>query len=134
MFCDKNSKLSITGFEFQGGICAQNLKIPLKRIPSALDSHPEKFSFFLKFLFLSKETPHFQKIRRFSCNAGSFLLSIVISYCHFEVIAFQFYLELNAAQSENSNLNCGRLRILLIFGKIIGYLCKIIVDLKSIIC
>ena len=65
--------LYMSGLEFQGGIRAQNLEIPSKRITRVGDSHSEKFLIFWKLLLLWNEMPRLQKIWRFSCNAWQFL-------------------------------------------------------------
>ena len=64
--------------------------------------------------------------------SDNFFVSVLISYCQSEVIVFLFYQELNTIPSENSELSCKILHILLVFDKIVVYLHKIIVDLINI--
>ena len=104
----------------------------VEKIARVRDSRPEKFSVFRKFLLLRNETPRFRKIRRFSCNNEHFL-SVRGNFL-LEVIVFRFYQELNAVRSQNSELSWGKSHVFLIFGEIIVYLRKAIVDLKNNNC
>ena len=71
-------------------------------------------------------------LKNICVTLGNFLIIGVISYCRSEVIIFQFYQEMKAVQSENSELSHGISCILLVFNKVIVYL-HIILDIKSII-
>ena len=120
-----------------GGIRALNLEIPSKWIVWAGDSRPKKFSAFWKFLLLWNETPRFRKIRQFSCNAGQFFSlcdNFLLQNCRLEVYVFQFYQELNAVRSKISELSRRISHILPVFGEIIVYIRKMIVDFKNINC
>ena len=71
------------------------------------------------------------KFTDFRGTSDNFLVSIGISYWQSE---FLFYLELNAVQCEKAELSQGISRILPIFGEIIMYQWKIIVNLNNMYC
>ena len=116
-----------------GRIHPQNLKIPSKK-SWGRETPALKNPVFWKLLFLRNKTSHFRKICWFSLTLDSFLVSVVISYCRLEVTVFQSYQKLNAVRSKNLELSCGISHILLVFGEITVYLCKMIMDLKNINC
>ena len=88
--------------------------------PRKILGFPEIFAFI-------KRNSCFRKIRRFSCNAYYFLVSVAFS-CRSEVLVFRFSQELNAVRSENSELSRRISRILPVFYEILVYLRKMIVD------
>ena len=120
------------GLEFQGGICAQDLEIPSKRIKSAGDSPPEEFLIFQEIFAFMKWNS--EKFANFCAMLDNFLVFVVIFYPWLRVIVFQFYKELNAVQSDNSKLSCKISHILPVFSAVIVYLHKMIINLKIINC
>ena len=128
---DYNIKAWISGKE--GRIRAQNIEILSKRIGIVKYSRPEKFMVFIKCFSFMKQNSLFPK-KIPLIFAYYWTISYCLSYCWTEVIVFQFYQELNAVWSENSELNRRISCILPIFGEIIVYLGKMFVDLKKINC
>ena len=84
------------------------------------------------FCFYEMELNVSEKFANFHAMLDNFLVTVIIFYCWFWAIVFQFCQKLNAVRSKNSEFSQRILCILLVFGEIIAYACKMIMDLKNI--
>ena len=75
---------------------------------------------------MKRNSPFPKKFADFCVTLDNFLLPILDD--SFPIL----YQELNTVRSENSELSHGILHFLPVFGEIIVYLCKMVVDLKNI--